>query len=685
MNDDLLFLDTDDTDETEQLMPSDDDWKILIIDDEPEVHKITKLALVNFNFENRPVTFLHAYSAQEAMTVIEANPDIAVALLDVVMETNHAGLDLVQKIRVELGNHSIRIVLRTGQPGVAPERSIILNYDINDYVDKTELSAQKLYTLVIASLRAYRDIIKLENSRKDLQLANQRLIQQAQRIQVTLDSIGDAVLTTDAKGVLTHLNPVAEVLTGWSLKEARGQPLSDIFKIINAQSRQVVDNPVLNVLATGNIIGLASHTLLINKQGDEYQIADSAAPIHNEAGEIVGVILVCRDITQEQQLEQALQRSQKMDALGQLTGGIAHDFNNQLGIIIGYLDILQEHYAEEKKANEWVGICCAATLRCMDLTRQLLSFTRTQSIETTLVDINAGLKELQTMYVRSVTPAVEVQYSLSQDLWLTEINQGEFQDATLNLVINARDAMPEGGTLLIETLNKSLDEAYVAANPGSRAGEFVQIMFSDSGCGMSKQTQQKIFEPFFTTKPKGKGTGLGMSMVYGFAKRFDGFVNIYSELNVGTVIRLYLPRSSNTELAVDSQTTGEENLPTGSETILIVDDESGLLQLAEVYLNELGYKTYVAENAQQALKIFSEHSDIDCLFSDVVMPGGMNGYELAASLTQLKPQLKVLLSSGFTSKSIVKDGGNAFNKAILNKPYRKSELAKRIRQLLDED
>ena len=382
--------------------------------------------------------------------------------------------------------------------------------------------------------------------------------------------------------------------------------------------------------------------------------------------------------------EQALRRSQKMEAIGQLSGGIAHDFNNQLGIILGYLDFLKNYVASDEKPSKWVEISINATLRCTDLTRQLLSFSRTQTDKKVVVDINARLRELGTMFARSLTPAIEVQYSLADELWPTEIDPGEFQDAILNMVINARDAMPNGGKLLIETSNKQLDAEYAAFNPDAHAGDYIQLVLSDTGSGMNRSTQEHIFEPFYTTKEKDKGTGLGMSMVYGFVKRFGGFIQIYSEVDIGTTLRIYLPRADTTETNITGDALNDQNLPTGNETILIVDDEINLLHLADDYLSTLGYKTYLAENSRQALDMLEKHKDIDCLFSDVVMPGGINGYELAELAVKNNAELKVLLTSGFTSKTIAQNGQVRFTAQMLSKPYRKADLAQCIRRTLDE-
>ena len=418
--------------------------------------------------------------------------------------------------------------------------------------------------------------------------------------------------------------------------------------------------------------------------GTTKHVQERGKTFYDAEGHPVRSVGTVQDVTERVSMEEALRRSQKMDAIGQLSGGIAHDFNNQLGVVIGYLDFLRNHLSGDEKPRQWVDIAIKSTLRCMDLTRQLLTFSRHQAKDKSVVDLNVTLNELETMIARSVTPEVEVQYFLTNKLWQTEIDPGEFQDVILNLVINARDAMPGGGKLLIETSNKYLDAGYIACNPGVAPGDYVQLMLSDTGSGMDKETMEHIFEPFFTTKPKGKGTGLGMAMVYGFAKRYGGNIKVYSEPGVGTTVRLYLPRTKVSKSAAAIENIHEAELPTGSETILIVDDEVDLLQLAGHYLSALGYQTHLAGNTQQALAILERDEQIDLLFSDVVMPGGMNGYELAQQATQQRPGLKVLLTSGFTSKTIAHNGLARFSAHLLSKPYRKADLARQIRIVLDE-
>lgn len=509
-----------------------------------------------------------------------------------------------------------------------------------------------------------------------------QLAEREQYLSLTLDSIGDAVITTDAKGCITRMNPVAEKLTAWKTCDAYGHSLPEIFKIVNADSRKIVSNPVEKVLKTREIVGLANHTVLIDKDNIEYQIADSAAPIIDSKGKILGVILVFRDVTQQYEVEEALRRSQKMDAIGQLSGGIAHDFNNQLNIVIGYLDFMNSHFSETEKPYKWVQAATKATLRCIDLTRQLLSFSRRQSTDKTIIDINSTFDELQDMISRSVTPEIDVQYALAVKLWKTETNKGEFQDVVINLVLNARDAMPNGGKIVIETRNTYFDEDFSDLNLQIKKGEYVQLVLSDTGTGIKKELQERIFEPFFTTKPVGKGTGLGMAMVYGFIKRYDGYIKLYSEPGIGTTFHIYLPRSQSTDIT-SKNIQQNLSLPTGAESVLIVDDEVFLVDLAKEFLTGLGYKTQTAHNAESALEILNNDHNIDLLFSDVVMPGGMNGYELALKAAQLYPDIKVLLTSGFASKSIVKNEHKKFETQLLSKPYRKVELAQIVRKILD--
>ncbi len=540
--------------------------------------------------------------------------------------------------------------------------------------DKPMENAEQVATILqIFAARAAAELERLQ-SEEALQQSKQRLANAQQMAHIgnwELDLVTDQLVWSDEIYRIFEIDP-----------HKFSASYEHFLEIIHPDDRERV-----NVAYTESVKNKMPYSIehrIKVSDGTIKHVQERGRTFYDAEGNPVRSVGTVQDITERVSMEEALRRSQKMDAIGQLSGGIAHDFNNQLGVVIGYLDFLRNHFSQDEKPRQWVDIAIKSTLRCMDLTRQLLTFSRHQAKEKRVVDLNATLHELETMIARSVTPEVRVQYFLADNLWQTEIDPGEFQDAILNLVINARDAMPGGGKLLIETSNKHLDAGYVACNPGVEPGEYVQLMLSDTGAGMDRDTMEHIFEPFFTTKPKGKGTGLGMAMVYGFAKRYGGNIKVYSEPGVGTTMRLYLPRTNAPRSTDTIENLYEAKLPTGSETILIVDDEADLLQLADHYLRDLGYRTRLAENTGQALAILGGDEQIDLLFSDVVMPGEMNGYELAQLATQQRPGLKVLLTSGFTSKTIAHNGLARFSAHLLCKPYRKVDLLQRVRVVLDE-
>ncbi len=380
-----------------------------------------------------------------------------------------------------------------------------------------------------------------------------------------------------------------------------------------------------------------------------------------------------------------LRRVQKMDAVGQLAGGIAHDFNNILGIIMGNLSFLKSEIGDNKKALKRIRSADKAARRAADLTRQLLDFSRDQTVDEGNYDINRIVLGMDQLIAHSLTPKIEVEKNFAEDLWLTKINPGDFEDAVLNLILNARDAMAGGGLLTLETRNSILDTAYCTQNPDATPGEYVLLSVSDSGEGMPAEQQERIFEPFFTTKPMGKGTGLGLSMTFGFVNRCKGHIKVYSEPEVGTSIRLYLPRVEGSEHEDDITELQLEHLPGGSETILVVDDETGILEIAKEYLEALGYRVFTATNDQRALEQLALHPNLSLLFSDVVMPGGMNGYELAEQAVAAQQNLKVLLASSYTKNAVALNDRVNFDANLLSKPYTQLELALRVRAVLDKN
>jgi|GEM_PF-1127693 len=409
--------------------------------------------------------------------------------------------------------------------------------------------------------------------------------------------------------------------------------------------------------------------------------------VHEQRFADGGYAILATDITDRKQLEEQVRRAQKMEAVGQLTGGIAHDFNNILGIIQGNIELLAETIHEETPLH-YINNAQKGIDRGGDITRKLLGFSRKGTRKFDIVSVNSTLVNLKGLIARSLTAYINVEIDLSDDLWPVSVDTGDFEDAILNLSLNARDAMPNGGSLVIETQNKFLDDDVLNQYPSSHSGEFAMVSVSDTGIGMSEDTKERVFEPFYTTKEHGKGTGLGLSMVYGFVQRSGGHLNIYSELGKGTTIHMFFPRTKNK--LTDSKTKHDQNidLPIGIETILIVDDEKGLRDIASRHLESLGYKIIAAEDGEKALNIVEERNDIDLVFSDVVMPGKLDGYQLASQVKVKKPSLKFLLTSGFTKTAQKTQSSDSefmvkLSKNVLGKPYNKSELARALRNTLD--
>jgi signal transduction histidine kinase len=385
--------------------------------------------------------------------------------------------------------------------------------------------------------------------------------------------------------------------------------------------------------------------------------------------------------------EELIRQSQKMEAVGQLTGGLAHDLNNVLTVFSMNLGMLEEKAADNPGCLRHIKALQQGFTRAADLTRKLLDFSRTRPREAKRVSVNEFIAGLEDLITKSLTPAIDLRMDLAPDAWTVDIDPGDLETALLNLALNARDAMPDGGTLVIETANKQIDENYVERNPGASAGDFLLISVSDTGTGMTSEDANKAFEPFFTTKDVGSGTGLGLSMVYSFIQRSGGHVKIYSEPGEGTAIRLYLPRARGAVDEPEAQGLAAQATPGGGETILVVDDEQDLLDAAVSYLQSLGYRTFSAANGGEALEILDRESSVDLLFSDVVMPGGIDGYQLAVEAVARRPGLRVLLTSGFSRKREKYANGERrlvsdLAKTLLSKPYNLAELAAAVRRAL---
>jgi two-component system cell cycle sensor histidine kinase/response regulator CckA len=533
-------------------------------------------------------------------------------------------------------------------------------------------------------------VVMLVSSRRNFEI---NLKQQRELWHVTLSSIGDAVIATDIGGKINFINPIAETLTGWTIGEASGRPLSDVFKLIHEVTRQPVENPVSKALREKTVSEFVSDTVLIARDNTEIPIEENGAPIRAANNEIIGVIIAFRDIRERKQLiesDKRLQQSQKMEAIGTLTGGVAHDFNNLLTAILGNTQLaLIKIYAQEAVQNHLREIEEAAK-RAAALTRQLLAFSRRQPLERRSVNLNETIAEISKLLKRIIGEDVEVLTKYAEDLSMVLIDQAQIEQVIMNLAVNARDAMPGGGRLSIETGNIELDASYCRQYPYVKPGKYVQIIISDTGSGMDEITQTHIFEPFFTTKDIGKGTGLGLSMAYGIVKQHDGNINVYSEPGHGSTFKIFLP--------VADKTVEEEALKSikpaaagGSETILIAEDEEILRTLAADILQGFGYTVLVAKNGQEAVGMYADNRErINLLLFDVVMPlmGGAEAFErISAEASGAIPPVIFMTGYGsemveinFVKQNAFVDGKTA---TIIQKPYSIDGLGQKVREILD--
>jgi PAS domain S-box-containing protein len=494
-----------------------------------------------------------------------------------------------------------------------------------------------------------------------------------------LDDMVTFVAVLDLSGNIIFVNNTPLIVAGITLEEIKGTKFWDAAWWSHSnEARNTIKDDIEQCALGKNMI----HEIqLKTANGSLIWIEYSMHPICDEQGNVAYLVPEGRDITDRKQQEELLRRSQKMDALGKLTGGIAHDYNNMLGIIRGYAELLGENIVGDSRLTKYAQNIQHAADRGSQLTRKLLAFTHQKTSEYVSCDINNQLQELRLLIEKTLTSKVTLIYELTEDLWSVELDQSDLEDCMINMCINALHAMELGGQLSIRTTNERLD-ANDAVQQELAAGDYVMLSIADTGCGMNKKTLEKIFDPFFTTKGD-KGTGLGMSQVYGFVERTGGEIKVFSELGHGTRFIIYFPRSHKpVELSLVPSINGKRNLE-GGETLLVVDDEPAIAELAYEILRARGYRVLTASNGEQALAIL-EKTSIDLMISDVIMPH-MDGYELATIVNERYPQVRIQIVSGFEDDRHKIMRNEALRENILYKPYTSYKLLTHIRSLLGEN
>jgi PAS domain S-box-containing protein len=491
-----------------------------------------------------------------------------------------------------------------------------------------------------------------------------------------LDQTRDAIVVRGIDDRIQFWNRGAERVYGRTAAEALGKSLNRVVHADAARLREAT----ATVLRAGEWVGEITHT---HPDGHVVTVDDHWTLLRDARGRPKSILAIETDITSRVSMEAQLRQSQRLEAVGQLTGGVAHDFNNILTVIIGNAELLTERLRGSPDLSKLAQLTLSAASRGAELTSRLLAFARRQVLDPKAVDVDKLLGGMLELLRRTLTSSIEVSVAGDKDLWRALVDPGQLEDALLNLSLNARDAMPDGGRLLIEIRNAAIRHEDAENQADIEPGEYVLIIVTDTGKGIAPKDLGKVFDPFYTTKEFGKGTGLGLSMVYGFVKQSRGHIRIYSELGIGTAVNIYLPRAEDSEdVAIEVQEEISEFR--GTEKILLVEDDESVRNYATAQLVKLGYRVFSAPDGAHALDFLADVPDIDLLFTDVIMPGGINGRELAAQAIRLRPSLKVLFTSGYTENSIVHQGRLDKGVQLLTKPYKRVELARKIRAVLTE-
>jgi PAS domain S-box-containing protein len=517
---------------------------------------------------------------------------------------------------------------------------------------------------------------ELEHEILERQKAESAVRHERDRAQRYLDTAEVILLALDLNGRITLINRNGCDLLGWTERELLGRVWAETCLPARTQGAlgrrsddlvagalPIVENPVLT------------------RSGEHRLIEWRNTVLRDGAGHVIGTFSSGSDITERRTLEAQYHQAQKMEAVGRLAGGVAHDFNNLLTVILGYCGLLLADFDPSDRRQADVTEIQKAGVSAAALTRQLLAFSRNEIIEPTRLDLNGVLADMHAMIGRLIGEDVKVVLSLRAELAAVMADRGQLEQIVMNLAVNARDAMPTGGTLMVETANVELDAQYGKTHLSVKPGSYVALTVSDTGTGMTQEVQARLFEPFFTTKEPGKGTGLGLATIHGIVTRSGGSIGVYSEVGRGTAFKVYFPRTDTSELVVEtSPSVGRPR--SGGQTVLVVEDEEGLRELARRLLQRLGYVVLLAANAEDALQLVERSAWIDVLLTDVVMPGA-SGPELARRLVAQRPALTVIYMSGYTEEAIVQHGVLRHGITFLHKPFTSETLERKINQALD--
>jgi PAS domain S-box-containing protein len=517
---------------------------------------------------------------------------------------------------------------------------------------------------------------RVEERTREIADALARLRISEERFRLLVQGVTDyAIFMLDPEGHVTNWNLGAQRIHGYAADEIIGRHFSQFYTEADRRS----EKPAAALDTARRVGRFDFEGWRVRRDGNKFWASVVIDPIHDEAGRLIGFAKITRDLTEKRATEEQLRQAQRMEVVGQLTGGVAHDFNNLLTAIIGNLEMLATVLPADGAGTRYANGALRAALRGSRLTQQLLAFSRRQEIRPQLVNINSLLQETLTLCQRTLGEGIEVEMHLQPDIWTCFADPTQFGAAILNLAGNSRDAMDLSGRLTIATENITAGGSGIDLS----AGEYVVVSVSDSGCGMSTEVLARAFEPFYTTKDVGKGTGLGLSQVYGFAKQSGGTARIESRTGFGTTVRIYLPRKDGLPAEQDGPAEELSTAPTAQATVLVVEDDPDVREMIVAMLSELGYRTLAAQTGPEALALLRCENNIDLLFTDIVMPAGMSGIDLARAATRLRSDLKILLTSGYAGamREALSEGAEF---PLLAKPYRAPTLERKLRETLGQ-
>lgn len=637
--------------------------KILVVEDENLIAMEIQDRLNTLGYNVPAVT----NSGEEAIALVsKLKPDMV--LMDIQLDGFIGGIEAAEEIH---NQYDIPIIFLTA-------------FSDDETLEKAKLSEPYGYILKPLEERNLYTTIEIAFYKHRM---GKRLRDKEQWLTTTLKSIADAVITTNLQGSITFMNTIAESLTECKLGDARGQDFEKVFNIVSENKKSVQENPVKTVLNQDKSIELSQSCILITNTKREIHIEYNAAPIRDDRTNLMGVVLVFRDVTKRLRLEERLRQSQKLEAIGTLAAGVAHDFNNimtsiQLGIDLSLMKINTNDHVDAELQQNIKDIQKSVT-SAANLAKQLLMFSRKHPINPKLISINTLIKKSSPILERLVGEDIQMKTTLKPDLWSTFADQQTIERVITNLIVNARDAMSSRGIITITTENCEIDKAMCKNIKEALPGKYICITIQDTGKGMKKEIIDHIFEPFFSTKGPDQGAGLGLSVVHGIIKQHKGLIQVESILDQGTTFKIYLPAQQNKPVKNDDPSTEKLFVAGRGEKILVVEDEKSVREFLNKALIKAGYSVFVAENSEKAIKIFNrEKGDLHLILSDVVLPG-INGVKLVDKLLELKPDLRVLLCSGYTDDKVNWNDIKAKGYHFLDKSFTLNTLTYKIKQILN--